>query len=55
MNPSASGTFQMTFGWEWENIAIASFVETRRFAVRAQKLGKLHHDATKGEADLFRF
>ena len=32
-----------TFGWD--NIAIASFDETRRAAVRARKLGKLHRDS----------
>eukprot|EP00984_Skeletonema_dohrnii_P028625 scaffold18670_cov78-Skeletonema_dohrnii-CCMP3373.AAC.4 len=36
MNPSACETFR------WDNIAIASFVESRRAAVRARKLGKLH-------------
>eukprot|EP00984_Skeletonema_dohrnii_P023402 scaffold12501_cov87-Skeletonema_dohrnii-CCMP3373.AAC.1 len=35
MNPSACETFR------WDNIAIASFVESRRAAVRARKLGKL--------------
>jgi len=38
MNPSADEIV-------WDNIANASFVETRRAAVRAQKLGKLHHDS----------
>ena len=37
MNPSAM------FGWE--SIAIASFAETRKAAVRARKLGKLHKDS----------
>eukprot|EP00984_Skeletonema_dohrnii_P015972 scaffold7003_cov106-Skeletonema_dohrnii-CCMP3373.AAC.6 len=29
----------------WDNIAMASLVETRRAAVRARKLGKLHRDS----------
>jgi hypothetical protein len=37
MNPSAM------FGWE--SIAAASFAETRKAAVRARKLGKLHKDS----------
>ena len=44
MNPSN------TFGWE--NIAMASFVETRRAAVKERKLGKLHNDSSKCGADL---
>eukprot|EP00984_Skeletonema_dohrnii_P015973 scaffold7003_cov106-Skeletonema_dohrnii-CCMP3373.AAC.7 len=36
MNPDIFG---------WDNIAMASFDETRRAAVRARKLGKLHHDS----------
>eukprot|EP00984_Skeletonema_dohrnii_P004203 scaffold1480_cov106-Skeletonema_dohrnii-CCMP3373.AAC.4 len=42
MNPSACETFR------WDNIAMASFDETRRAAVRARKLGKLHRDSIKG-------
>jgi hypothetical protein len=38
MNPSA--TFKC-----WVDIAAASFVETRKAAVRAEKLGKLHRDS----------
>jgi hypothetical protein len=38
MNPSADEIV-------WDNIATASLVETRRAAVRARKLGKLHHDS----------
>eukprot|EP00986_Skeletonema_menzelii_P003978 scaffold1305_cov144-Skeletonema_menzelii.AAC.5 len=29
----------------WDKIAISSFAETRRAAVRAHTLGKFHHDA----------
>ena len=36
MNPDIFG---------WDNIAMASFDETRRAAVRARKLGKLHRDS----------
>ena len=36
MNSATSG---------WDNIANASFVESRRAAIRARKLGKLHHDS----------
>eukprot|EP00984_Skeletonema_dohrnii_P026446 scaffold15819_cov94-Skeletonema_dohrnii-CCMP3373.AAC.1 len=39
MNPFACETSG------WDNIAMASLVETRRAAVRAQKLGKLHRDS----------
>ena len=39
MNPSASATMR------WDAIASASFVETRKVAVRALKLGKLHMDS----------
>jgi len=37
MNPSD------TFGWD--AIAAAAYVETRKVAVRAWKLGKLHRDS----------
>jgi hypothetical protein len=37
MNPSAT--------FKWDAIAAASFVETRKAAARARKLGKLHKDA----------
>jgi hypothetical protein len=37
MNPSAM--------FAWESIATASFAETRKAAVRARKLGKLHKDS----------
>jgi hypothetical protein len=39
MNPSVSATMR------WDAIASASFVETRKVAVRALKLGKLHMDS----------
>jgi regulator of RNase E activity RraB len=39
MNPSASAAFK------WDAIAAASFDETRKAAVRAWKLGKLHQDS----------
>ena len=29
----------------WENIALASFAQTKKVAVRARVLGKLHHDS----------
>lgn len=41
MNSSESGT--EIFGWD--DIAFASIDATRRAAVRARKLGKLHHDS----------
>ena len=46
MNPSS----EIMFGWD--NIAMASLGETRRAAVRARKLGELHHEAAviEGEA-----
>jgi len=37
MNPSAT--------FRWDAIATASYVETRKAAVRARKLGKLHRDS----------
>jgi hypothetical protein len=40
MNPSL-----VTFKECWVDIAAASYVETRKAAVRAQKLGKLHRDS----------
>jgi len=39
MNPSASAAFK------WDAIAAALFDETRKAAVRAWKLGKLHQDS----------
>ena len=47
MNPSSEIMF---FGWD--SIAMASLGETRRAAVRARKLGQLHHEAAviEGEA-----
>jgi hypothetical protein len=29
----------------WETIALASFAQTKKVAVRARVLGKLHHDS----------
>ena len=44
MNPSDT--------FAWNNVAMASFDETRRATVRALKLGKLHLKQSKCEADL---
>eukprot|EP00986_Skeletonema_menzelii_P015668 scaffold12351_cov141-Skeletonema_menzelii.AAC.1 len=44
MNPLAT-----TDALGWDNIAIASIVETRRATVKARKLGKLHHDQSKNK------